>query len=44
MAQTGAPDASKNRRVSFNKWKHVMVSVALFVRLEAKRGKDGAGQ
>lgn len=34
------PDATKNGRVSFNKGKHVMVKVALFVRLEAKPGKE----
>ena len=40
MAQTVMPDATKNGRVSFVKRKHVMVKVALFVRLEAKPGKE----
>jgi quinol monooxygenase YgiN len=40
IAQTGVPDASENGRVSINKRRHVMVTVALFVRLEAKPGRE----
>jgi quinol monooxygenase YgiN len=39
-AQTVVPDAAKTGCVSFNRRKHVMVKVALFVRLEAKPGKE----
>lgn len=40
MAQTVIPDATKTGCVSFDKRNHVMVTVALFVRLEAKPGKE----
>ena len=36
----GLPDASKIDRVSFTEGRHVVVKVALFVRLEAKSGKE----
>lgn len=39
-AQTVMPGATNNGRLSFNERKHVMVKVALFVRLEAKLGKE----
>lgn len=39
-AQTALLDATKTGCASFNERKHVMVTVALFVRLEAKPGKE----
>lgn len=39
-AQTAVPDATQTGCASLNERKHVMVTVALFVRLEAKPGKE----
>ena len=40
LARTVVSDATRNGRVSINERKHAMVKVALFVRLEAKPGKE----